>query len=193
MRSLRHRVTAAAATTALAATLWSGIAAADEAPAPEAPSPAVQLLAQLNARRADAGLAPLALEPEPVAVAQRWAEAMAANGRIAHRADLTEGMPSTWRNLGENVGTGPTIDDIHRAFVASPTHDANLVEPRYTSVGIGVAEVDGQLYVAEEFLTTMPATAARPPAVHTRRGRSRSSVRHATRRTQRTTARGRVL
>jgi uncharacterized protein YkwD len=190
MRSLRHRVTAAAVTTALAASLWTGAAGAEEGPAPA--SPAAQLLDQLNGRRAAVGLAPLTLAPEATLVAQSWAQAMAANGRITHRTDLTAGMPRTWIKLGENVGSGPSPDDIHRAFVASPTHDANIVDPRFTSVGIGVTEVDGQLYVAEEFLTTAATAAARPTAARRPRVRSgRSGARRTVRRTARTTARRR--
>ncbi len=46
-----------------------------------------------------------------------------------------------WTKLGENVGTGPSNDPIWNAFVNSAHHYANIVDPDFNRVGVGVAYV----------------------------------------------------
>ncbi|HEY3493779.1 MAG TPA: CAP domain-containing protein, partial [Polyangiaceae bacterium] len=54
--------------------------------------------------------------------------------------------------LGENVAHARNALLAHRALWASPSHRANLLEPNYDSVGIGVAEdADGSVWVSELF------------------------------------------
>ena len=42
------------------------------------------------------------------------------------------------RTLNIYVGYGPGVQIVHNAFVASPHHYENLVEPSYNLIGIGV-------------------------------------------------------
>ena len=90
------------------------------------------------------------------AKAQFWANAMAATHTLVH-SNLAAGLQSLpWTALGENVGeTAPATNadqTIANAFVASWPHFVNLVNPRWTSMGVGVARsADGTLWVAEEF------------------------------------------
>lgn len=60
---------------------------------------------------------------------------------------------SGWWLLGENVGwTNSTVDYLHRAFMASPEHRRNILDPRFTSIGIGeTVSADGRIFVAEDF------------------------------------------
>ena len=129
-------------------------------PRPEPPPGAVPvpsgaaglLVGMINDLRAGLGLAPYAVDPELTANAQRWAASMAQAGAMSHQADLAVGLTSAWVRLGENVGNGPDVASIHAALVASPGHHANLVDPSFGSVGVGVVEAGGTLWVAEEFL-----------------------------------------
>ena len=60
-----------------------------------------------------------------------------------------------WQKLGENVGMGGTVETLHLAFVNSPHHYDNLVDPAFTSIGVGVVRSSGGiLFVAEEFMKT---------------------------------------
>jgi Cysteine-rich secretory protein family len=40
--------------------------------------------------------------------------------------------------LGENVSQGDSVEAAHAALMASPSHRANMLEPAFTHVGIGV-------------------------------------------------------
>ena len=42
-----------------------------------------------------------------------------------------------WRMVGENVASGPTTaDEVMEGWLASPHHCENLMDPRYTDMGI---------------------------------------------------------
>ena len=56
-----------------------------------------------------------------------------------------------FRWLSENVCEGPTPGFIHAQFMKSPAHRANVLDRDMDSIGIGVADHDGQLYAVEDF------------------------------------------
>jgi hypothetical protein len=95
---------------------------------------------------------------------------MANVGDISHRSDLRSGVTSDWLALGENVGVGPTVNDLMTAFVNSPGHFKNLVDARFTHMGIGAVTAGGLIFTAHEFMqvegqgSVAPVPAA-PPAV----------------------------
>ena len=52
--------------------------------------------------------------------------------------------------VGENVGEGPTVTDIHNAFMNSPEHKANILDHDFTQVGVGVSvDKNGIIWVTE--------------------------------------------
>ncbi len=134
------------------------------APAPESePEPAPpaatvlsgaagQLVGLINGVRASLGLPAYAVDGELTASAQRWAQSMAASGAMSHQGDLSGGISSPWVRLGENVGVGSSVTEVHAALVASPGHYANIADSGFGSVGVGVVESGGTLYIAEEFM-----------------------------------------
>lgn len=116
-----------------------------------------QLLAAINAERAAAGLPALRLDAAAVDSARQWAAHLARTGTLAHHPDLEASLvgqgATTWTLAGENVGVGPHVAQIHPAFMASPTHRANVLRPEFSEVGIGATEAaDGQVWVAVHFL-----------------------------------------
>ena len=55
-----------------------------------------------------------------------------------------------WTWMGENIAAGqPTADDVFQAWMNSPGHRANILNPRYLRVGIGVADggMHGKMFV----------------------------------------------
>jgi hypothetical protein len=116
-------------------------------------------VAKINDLRVSKGLAALQVNDNLVAKARSWAAGMAAAGRIWH-STLSDGITADWQKLGENVGMGGSVDGLHAAFVASPHHYENLVDPDFTTVGIGIAMNGNTIYVAEEFMELMPAKPA---------------------------------
>ena len=81
---------------------------------------------------------------------------MAADGRLSH-STLSAGLGTlNWRSLGENVGysspTSNTLWTIHVMFVRSAGHRANILNPKYTHMGVGVhKDSQGRVWVAEVF------------------------------------------
>ena len=76
---------------------------------------------------------------------------MATEHRLFHNSSLPSQVKE-WNVLGENVGRGPSIDAIHEAFMASPTHHAQIVAKDYRSFAVGVHEANGELWVTEIFV-----------------------------------------
>lgn len=101
----------------------------------------------VNQERAAHGLAPLTLDDQLVAKAHDWAAVMASSG-VRH-SRLTDGAGSNWTILAENVGRAATVSEMHRLFMASPVHRSNLLDPRMSRIGTGVAVANGQVFVVQ--------------------------------------------
>ncbi|MBN2264238.1 MAG: CAP domain-containing protein, partial [Candidatus Aminicenantes bacterium] len=103
-----------------------------------------RILELIDAARADAGLAPVAFDPELAAVALGHSEDMSANGFVSHVSPTTGTMEDRLRRAGvmthlalENVGRGYDPDEIHRGFMDSPGHRAAVLLEGATHVGLG--------------------------------------------------------
>jgi hypothetical protein len=116
-------------------------------------------LTRVNGLRSSLGLTPLQLDGEQSGLAQRRAEINAAADKLAHEPDLTAGVSENWTKLGENVGTGPSVDLIWDAFLKSPKHYANLSDPAFTHIGVGVAYQGTKQYVTHRFMALGAAPA----------------------------------
>jgi uncharacterized protein YkwD len=131
----RARLRRLVATVAVVATALVGSAAlATSALA----SSAGDLGAATNAARAAAGLPALALNADLNAVAQGWANQLAAAGTLSHNPALRTQV-SNWNVLGENVGMAADVPSVQAAFMASTAHRDNILDPRYTQMGVGSA------------------------------------------------------
>ena len=71
---------------------------------------------------------------------------------------------------------GPNVNELMQAFIASPGHYKNLVDPSFTHIGVGTVRTpDGLMYTAHEFASiegsVAPPVTAPPttPAVTTPR------------------------
>lgn len=106
--------------------------------APAMASPSGDLASATNAARAAAGLPGLAVNGQLSAVAQAWANHLAATGVLAHNPSLRSQV-SGWTLLGENVGMAASIASVQQAFMNSPEHRANILDARYTQMGVGSA------------------------------------------------------
>lgn len=89
---------------------------------------------QVNASRAAAGLPALRENLVLDIKADRWAQGMRDQCRIWH-SRLADGAPPNWRKLGENVGMGGNVGQIHDAYMNSPGHRANVLDPSFTEIG----------------------------------------------------------
>ncbi len=123
-----------------------------------AATPALALAAMIDAARASEGLGRLAIDPELSALAAAHAAAMRAARRLAHAlggGDLTARLAAadvTPRVAGENVAHAADVTRGHRVIWQSPSHRDTLLDPRFDTVGVGLArDPDGSLWLCEIF------------------------------------------
>jgi uncharacterized protein YkwD len=105
----------------------------------------------LNRRRETVGLRLLASDPALTAMARAWSAHMAATEKLAHNPNLTTEAPAGWHKLGENVGVGISVAAVHVAFLRSPEHYRNIVDPGFDRVGIGVVVKGRIIWVTVDF------------------------------------------
>ena len=141
-----------------------GLAVAPPAAAQTDPATAeADFVARINALRASKGLRQLAVHAELVGLGRSWAGQMAKADQISHNPDLANAVKADWQKLGENVGVGMTVEKLHQAFMDSPTHYKNLVDPDWTHLGVGVVlGRDGAIFTAHQFME-LRASAPPPP------------------------------
>ena len=126
----------------------------------DGPSDETAFVTGINALRATKGLPALAVHSNLTSKARAWAQTMADKNTIWHSV-LSDGITADWQKLGENVGRGGSVAGLELAFAASPLHYANLVDPTFDTIGIGVVRGAGDvIFVAEEFMNLRTATAA---------------------------------
>jgi hypothetical protein len=136
-----------------------------------------------NQDRAAADAPPVAIDPLLSQAAQDKANDMAAKGYFSHVTPDGK-QPWYWISLvgyqytyaGENLAVNFTDSTaVEQAWMASPTHHANIVKPQYTKVGFGVAEGQYQGKDATfvvEFFATPPADEAAAGAASAKPGAS---------------------
>jgi hypothetical protein len=112
-------------------------------------------VADMNAARQANGLAPYSVASDLTSVARNHSAQMASSQTLYHNPSLTSQVQN-WQAVGENVGEGPTVSDIHNAFMQSPEHRANILDHDFTQVGVGVSvDKNGIIWVTEDFRQPM--------------------------------------
>ena len=115
------------------------------------PSFESRLLSLTNADRARAGLAALRSSAALVSIARSWSAQMAATGQLAHNPSLASQVRG-WSMLGENAAMAWSSDQAEQLFMASPGHRANILQPQYNWVGIGVVKApNGDYWFTVDF------------------------------------------
>jgi uncharacterized protein YkwD len=135
--------------------IWVILAAPFAAPALENAQAVRQRVLQLaNQARARprrcgsqsfAATTPLRASAQLDAAALAHSRDMARHSRMSHEgsdgstpAERVARTEYTWRVVGENVAAGPTTpDEVMQGWLASPHHCENLMDPRFTELGVG--------------------------------------------------------
>jgi uncharacterized protein YkwD len=122
------------------------------------------LLELANQARAQAGAPRLALDAGMSKAARTHAEAMFAARQLSHQF---EGEPSLPQRLatatrtqldqeGENVALDLDAERGHQHLMLSSPHRANLLNPAYNVVGLGVVRSGDRLYIVQDFGHALP-------------------------------------
>ncbi|HUP75617.1 MAG TPA: CAP domain-containing protein [Acidimicrobiales bacterium] len=106
---------------------------------------------RINYDRTDNGLVGLSINDTLMAKAQAWSDYLASMGTLRH-SQLAESVDPGWWILGENVGFGPSIEAVEQAFMRSPGHRANILNPEFNWAGTGVTvSSNGTVFVVQVF------------------------------------------
>jgi len=147
------------------ATLKSAAAKPADIPFPDTDFQAEQRLLELaNQSRRQAGAPPLALDPGLSQAARLHAQAMLDARRLSHQFDGEPSLPdrlaaATQLQLdqeGENVALDYDAEHGHEHLMLSPPHRANLLNPDYNVVGLGVVQSEDHLYIVQDFGHALP-------------------------------------
>ncbi|MFN2595104.1 MAG: CAP domain-containing protein [Actinomycetota bacterium] len=107
-----------------------------------------------NHSRSANKVAKLRLDPQLSWVARTHTRAMVRKGTLFHApGDQITHRITGWMSIGENIGVGPlnSVAGLQKAFMHSPEHRANILNPGYRYVGIGVVAKDDTLWVTLDF------------------------------------------
>jgi len=134
--------------------------AEDALPEPkDAASARAVLLLRINALRLQMGLVSVQPDPELEAVAQAWAERLAAENFFSHVAPDGTTLKQRLTNsgykfsaAGENLGLSSGPLAAHFGIEHSPGHRNNLLEPAHRKLGLGLAARSDGLQVLVEVL-----------------------------------------
>jgi hypothetical protein len=123
-------------------------------------APEKTLLDLANQSRAEHHLPPLTWDPALARAARAHIAVIAQHGGEAEHQypgepDLTTrgaNAGAHFSTIAENVaGSGQSPAAIHEAWMNSPHHRANLLNPQLTAIGIAVIGTPGALYAVEDF------------------------------------------
>lgn len=133
------------------------------------------LVAAINTERTSRGLGPLSVDPLLCDAARAHCREMCDLNYFAHRSPTPGDETPADRYLevlhtvgekrpasalvGENIFYASVTNDVygagyaHQRLMASPSHRENILEPRFTKVGVGLyRDPEGRFWVTEMFL-----------------------------------------
>ena len=107
-----------------------------------------QVLTLTNAERAKQGLAPLQADTKLMAAAREKSEDMQKNNYFSHTSptfgspfDRLKALGISYKAAGENIAKGQrTPAQVVQAWMDSPGHRANILNDKYTHLGVGFVE-----------------------------------------------------
>ena len=137
--------------------------------AKDRPALEMEMLAMVNRERMKEGLQPLVADPELTQVARDHSRDMFGRGYFAHMNpdgkdpfDRMRAAKVKFNAAGENLALAQTLEIAHTNLMNSPGHRANIMNPDFGRLGIGI--LDGGFYglmISQEFRNPAPAQASR--------------------------------
>jgi hypothetical protein len=126
-----------------------------------------QIFSDLNASREQAGVPPFRLDPKLTEAARRHTVLLQQHREISHQyanepplTDRLRAAGAFFNEAAENAGLNSDLDNVNEMFLSSPGHRANMLNPDYTHVGIGVVHSGGTFWITEDFAREPPSISA---------------------------------
>jgi hypothetical protein len=117
-----------------------------------------QLMQATNEDRAQHGLGPLSWDPALARAAQAHAYEMVRHGDLSHQyagePDLVARAGhdgAHFSTIAENIAIAPTPQMVESEWMHSPPHRHNILDPRLTTIGIGLVRQGNNLWAVEDF------------------------------------------
>lgn len=112
------------------------------------------IAALTNASREALGIPPLSVSETLNEAATKKAQDMLQNAYFAHTSPFGVTPWSWFRDVGyayevagENLAVHfSSAEDVHAGWLASPSHKKNILDPRFTEIGIGIARGEFESY-----------------------------------------------
>jgi len=116
------------------------------------------LFLSINRERRASGLTVLHWDEALASAARQHAGVMAAQRNVAHTLPGEPSLPGRATHAGahfswlsENIVESTDAATAHSQFMNSPTHRANILDSDMDTVGIGIVDRGGSLFVVEDF------------------------------------------
>lgn len=110
-----------------------------------------------NQERAKAGVPPLKWNNNLALSARLHSNEMARHNQLSHQFSDEAELGARLAQQGarfdanaENVGYAGSADELHSGWMNSPPHRANMLNPRYDQMGIGITRVGERLYATQD-------------------------------------------
>ncbi|MEG6584134.1 CAP domain-containing protein [Dendrosporobacter sp. 1207_IL3150] len=104
-----------------------------------------QMVNLVNQERAKQGLPALQVDSRLVKVSRMKSQDMISNNYFGHQSptygspfDLLKSQGITYKYAGENLAGAGTVAKAHEILMNSAGHRANILDPRFTKIGIGI-------------------------------------------------------
>lgn len=117
-----------------------------------------EMLRYINTEREKANLVLLTLDKKLCEGASLKSSDMAVNDYFSHTSpsygspfEMMTSQGISYRSAAENIGKTTSIKEAHTAFMNSAGHEANILNPEYTKVGLGFYQKGQYLYVTQWF------------------------------------------
>ena len=117
-----------------------------------------QLAQMLNLERARAGLPSLRVDDRLTQAARAHSVLMAKANQLSHQFPDEPPLPKRlaatnirFNQDAENVAYDNSVEAVHEGLMQSPPHRANILSPKYDTVGIGVLRRGDLFWVTQDF------------------------------------------
>lgn len=123
-------------------------------------SEASTMVSLVNQARSQAGLKPLATDNALINLAGLKANDMITKNYFSHTSptygspfDMMRTYGVSYLYAGENLAMNSNVQSAEQALMNSPEHKANILNPNYTDIGVGIAQKsDGSRVYVQMFI-----------------------------------------
>jgi len=121
-----------------------------------------QIFEWTNQERAKVNAPPLKWNDKLAIAARLHSDEMAKHKMLTHQINgepvFTERLlvrGARFSSAAENVGFADDAETLQSGWMHSPPHRANLLNPRYSEMGVGIVRSGNQLWATEDFATML--------------------------------------